>query len=409
MSDLNLVLAIAGGMVLLTGLVSRQLRRMDVPEPLLALAVGVLIGPSALALLDIANWGDQTVILEEAARITLGIGLMGVALRIPKEYLSRNWRSVLLVLLILMPFMWLSGSLLIMAVLGLPLLSALLLAAVITPTDPIVASAIVTGSIARQHLPDRLRHLLSAESGANDGLAYPIVLLSILWLTQPAGAGYSWWLLHALLWGVGGGVLLGGGIGYAAGHLLKWAEAGHAIERRLFLAFAVALTLFALGTVRLLGSEDLLAVFAAGLALDYVLSAGERTEEENIVEAINSFFTLPIFTLIGLVLPWGAWLRIGWAGVLLAVAVLLLRRLPILALVRTRIGGLHSGADVLFLEWFGPTGVAALYYASYSLPITGLEEVWIVGSLILSISIVLHGLSSTPFALWYGRRAQASG
>ncbi|KUG21033.1 sodium/hydrogen exchanger [hydrocarbon metagenome] len=177
----------------------------------------------------------------------------------------------------------------------------------------------------------------------------------------------------------------------------------------MFLAFAVALTLFALGTVRLLGSEDLLAVFAAGLALDYVLSAGERTEEENIVEAINSFFTLPIFTLIGLVLPWGAWLRIGWAGVLLAVAVLLLRRLPILALVRTRIGGLHSGADVLFLEWFGPTGVAALYYASYSLPITGLEEVWIVGSLILSISIVLHGLSSTPFALWYGRRAQASG
>lgn len=406
MSELNIALAAVGGTVLALGLLSSLIRRSVLSEPLLALLTGVLLGPAALGLLDPAGWGSQETILEQAARLTLAISLMGVALRLPEREPLRGWRSLAVLLGLVMPLMWLASGLLVYLILGLPLLVALLVGAVVTPTDPVVSSTIVTGELAEKNLPDRVRYTLSAESGANDGLTYPFVFLPILLLSRPPEEALSHWLTHTLLWEVGVALVFGALIGYGAGRLLEWAYGKGVMEQTSFLAYTLALSLAVLGAAKLLGSDGILAVFVAGLAFDAAVSESDRAEEERVQEAVNRFFILPIFVLLGLTIPWEAWLELGWAGLLLALAVLLFRRLPAMLALRPLLGRVRGTRDALFLGWFGPIGVAALYYASFSVREAGVEEAWVVGSLIICASIVVHGLSATPLTRLYGKRAR---
>lgn len=305
-----------------------------------------------------------------------------------------------------MPLTWLSSGLLVYWLLGLPFWVAMLIGAIVTPTDPVVSTDIVTGEVAKQNIPARLRHLISTESGLNDGLAYPFVLLPILLLTRPTSEALSHWLTRVLLWEVGFAVVFGAVLGYGAGRFLKWAEKKKFIEKKSVLAYTIALSLLALGAAKLLGSDGILSVFVAGLVFDGVANASEKAEEEEVQEAINQFFTLPIFVLLGLVLPWQEWLQLGWKGLLVASAVLLLRRLPAIVLLSPLITRLKSVPDVLFVGWFGPIGVAALYYAHFALHRTDIREVWVVSSLIVVASILAHGISATPFSQLYGRRIQ---
>ncbi len=122
--------------------------------------------------------------MKQGARLAIAIQVMGVALRLPKAYPFTHWRSLAVLLGPVMLLMWLVSGLLVYLILGLPCWVAMLVGAVITPTDPVIATSIATGKVAEQNLPTRLRNLLSAESGANDGLGYPFVLLPILILTR---------------------------------------------------------------------------------------------------------------------------------------------------------------------------------------------------------------------------------
>ena len=393
-------------MVLALGLLSKPVRRSFLSEPLLALLLGVLLGPVALGLLEPTGWGSRETLLEEASRLTLAISLMGVALRLPKREPLRHWRALAVLLGLVMPLMWLTSGLLVYLILGLPFLVALLVGAVVTPTDPVVSSTIVTGDLATKTLPDRVRHTLSAESGFNDGLAYPFVLLPILLLSHPPGEALSRWLTHTLLWEVGVAVVFGALVGYGAGRLLEWAHGKGTMEQTSFLAYTLALSLAVLGAAKLLGSDGILAVFVAGLAFDAAVTEGDRAEEERVQEAVNRFFILPIFMLLGLTIPWEGWIELGWSGLLLALAVLLLRRLPAMLALKPLLGRVRGIRDALFLGWFGPIGVAALYYANLSVGEAGVEEAWVVGSLIICASILIHGLSATPLTRLYGTRAQ---
>lgn len=403
MTDLNTALLTVGLLVLVAGLLSEPIRRSYLSTPLVALAIGVLLGPAVFGFLDPAEWGEENTILEQAARLTVAISLMGIALRLPRRYPFDNWRPLAVLLGPLMVLMWLAGGLLVYLFLGLPFWAAMLVGAVVTPTDPVVASSIVTGGVAERNLPGRLRHLLSGESGANDGLAYPLVFLSILLLERPAGEALPHWLTSVLLWEVGVAVAAGALLGYAAGRLLEWAEARGTIEKTSFLAYALALSFAALGGAKLLGTDGLLAVFAAGISFSLAVESSERTEEEGVQEAVNSFFTLPVFVLLGLALPWESWLALGWTGLALAVAVLLLRRLPAFLALSPVISGVRGRSDALFLGWFGPVGVAALFYATLALRETGVEEAWTVGSLVICVSLVAHGVTAAPLSRLYGR------
>lgn len=403
--EFSVISALLGGMVLLLGLGSRWLAKSPFPPTVIALVIGVLVGPQVLGWIDLANLGTEPLIREKAARLTLGIGLVGVALRIPREYPRRNWRAMAVLLSLGMVLMWAISTVLVYAIMGFPFWLAALIGAIVTSTDPIAASPIVTGSVAEENIPERIRHAISFESGANDGLSYLFVFLPFLMLTRTADQALSRWLLHTLLWQVGAAMVLGLGLGYGAGKLLRWSEDQEAIKSEWRLVYTVALALLAIGAGKLIGSDEVLVVFAAGAAFVQAVGAGDRKEEDQGQEAVNRFFAIPIFTLLGIAIPWEGWRALGWSGVLLAVAVLLLRRPPVLLLLRPLLPNVRSVPEALFMGWFGPIAVAAIYYASLVEHRLHQPVVWHVVSLVLCGSVLAHGVSGAPVTRWFGRTA----
>ena len=412
MDPFNVIVAAIGTLVLGMGLASKRLEQTPVPLTLLALLFGVALGPTGLGLLDVAALGDRALILEKVARIVLAVGLVSVALRVPKAYVWRNWRTVGVLLGLGMPLMWAASTLVVYAALGLDVWTAALIGAIITPTDPIAAAPIVTGPVAEENLPARVCHAISFESGANDGLSYLFVFLPLLVLTRPPGEALAHWATDTLVWGVGVAAALGLGLGLAAGRLLQAAEAREAITDEWRLVYTVALSLLAVGAGRLIGSDEVLVVFAAGAAFVQIVGEEDREEEEHGQEAVNRFFSYPIFALLGAVLPWAGWARLGWGGVALVAGVLVLRRMPALLVLRPLVPSFRGWRDALFLGWFGPVAIAAAYYASLAEHRLGEPVVWDAVSLVMVASVVVHGVSAVPLTRLFGqaeRQAKASG
>lgn len=392
----DVAITVIGLVVLLVGLFSGPVRQSPVSEAMLALAAGVLLGPQVLGWLEPQAWGDEHRIMELVARLTIAIGVMGVALGLPRGFFRRHLTTMGLILGPVMIGMWLIGSGLAAAVLGVGWLTALLIGAIVTPTDPVLANSIVTGKLAERHLPVHLRETIAAESGANDGLALLLVMLPVLLLTHSPVGALGAWMVHVLLWQVLGAILIGALLGWAAGRLLEWAERRDTIEQTSLLAYSLALSLVVLGFSELIGSNGILAVFAAGRGFVAVVSVRERHEEERIQEAVYRFFLLPIFVFLGLVLPWEAWEAMGWPLAVLVALILLLRRLPVVWLLHRRIRLLKRPEDARFAGWFGPIGVAALFYALHVEQYVDIAPLWPVASLTVVGSIVLHGITAPP-------------
>ncbi|WP_414468595.1 cation:proton antiporter [Methanobacterium sp. ACI-7] len=401
MNDPNVILVLIMGAILAAGLLSSLIKESFSPSiPLLMLIFGIIIGPIGF---NAINIGTNYQLVEEATRITLAISLMGVALRIPRTFTPKNWKSIAVVLLLVMPLMFLSSGILVYFIIGLPLGIAMLIGAAVTPTDPVVASSIVTGKFAENKISKRIRHFISVESGANDGLALPFVLLVIFFLEHSHNL-FQKWIFEAVLYEVGVALLLGLLIGIIAGYLLKIAEDKKIIEQINFLSYTLAISLLTVGIGALINVDGIFAVFIAGLAFDQVIKGKERAEEEKFQESINRFFVLPIFILIGATIPGGAWFNLGGVGVILCVAILLFRRLPFILALKPFMGTLKDYKDALFVGWFGPIGVAAVYYLSFSLNKLGIPQVWEIGTLIIFSSILVHGITASPITRLYHKR-----
>ncbi len=386
------------------GLGSKKLEKSPFPATLLALLVGILVGPEVLNLIDPETLGNKSKIMEVAARLVLGIGLVSVALRIPKMFPRQNWGQMLTLIGAGMVLMWLTSSLLVYLILGVPLWVAALIGAILAPTDPIAATPIVTGPVAEKNIPERIRNAISFESGANDGLSYLFVYLPLLMLTKPSDEALSHWLTHTLLWEVLGATTFGLLLGFVAAKLLRFAEKHDMILENWRLVYTAALALVAVGAGKLIHSDEVLVVFAAGITFVQIVNEEERGEEEHGQEAMNRFFAIPVFALLGTAIPWSGWFSLGWSGILLAAAILLLRRPPVLLLLSFFLPDLRNKKDALFLGWFGPIAVAAIYYSSLAEHKLKNPLYWDVVSLIICASVVVHGMSATPLTRLYGSK-----
>lgn len=377
---------------------SSRIRYLPVSEPLLALLVGVLAGPLVLGLIDLPD-AERPGLMLEAARLLLAVSLMAVALRYPARDLRPLARPVTLLLVLAMLAMAAVTWGLAVLVLGLPIALAALLGACLTPTDPVLAASVVTGKPAEQGLPARTRQLLSIESGSNDGLAYPLVVIALAFVlheelaTTVAEAAYA--VLAAVVIGIVVGVL--------AGKAIDAASSREDIDAGSLLVFTLVLAVAVLGLARIAHTDGVLAVFVAGLAYNVTVARGERGPQQNLDEGINRYLLLPLFLILGVELPWAEWGQLGWAVVGFPTAVLLLRRLPVLLLLRRPLR--LAMRDAVFLGWFGPIGVSALFYLTHAEEQGAQDErLWAAGSLVVVASTVVHGISSAT-----GRRAYVRG
>ncbi len=397
MNEFNLALTIASGTVLGLGLIAGYIaNKLWIAETAICLMIGVLVGPAVLGLATPDNLGmEPDLLLKEVARVTLGLAVMGAALRLPARFEQTHWKGLVVSVGLGMPLMWLTAAVLCMWILGQPLLVSLLIGAVLAPTDPVVAGSIASGKLAETKLAGDLRNLLTLESGANDGFGMLFVMLPILLLTKPAPEAWSEWAMRVLLWEVVFAVMVGLAAGWLGGKLLMWAREQPFSEHHSTITVGLALSLAVLAAVRLIGSDGILAVFAAGLMLNRAVTPAE-TNHGRLQEAIGRFFDLPVFILIGVLLPWKAWMQIGWPLLGFAAAVLIFRRLPWWMLIGRFFAGIDTNRERAFLGWFGPMGVASTYYAMLSQDETQLHIIWPVVSLTVVASVVIYGSSATP-------------
>ncbi len=391
------VLGIAG---LVLALLSRRITELPLSPPLVTLVLGVLIGPQVLGLVEIPSGSRDTVLLE-LARILLAVSVMAAALRFPATELRPLTRAVALLLVVVMPVMALvAGAAALL--LGLPLALAAVVGACVAPTDPVLAGSVVSGDAAVRDLPARLRQMLTVESGANDGLALPLVAVASAWAVESASVGEE---AGRMVWSILAAVVVGVLIGLLSGRAVDWAtrddSLGHGPELVLTLVLAVAV----LGVARVVGSDGVLAVFVAGLAYNRMVAKGHRGPQESVDEAVNNFAVLPLFLVLGLVLPWSDWVELGPGAVVFVAVVLLLRRVPAV-LAGHRLLGLDRRQGA-FAGWFGPIGVSAVFY----LALAGHEGVtdprmFAAGSLAVVASIVAFGLTSAPGRHFYARNRE---
>ena len=259
----------------------------------------------------------------------------------------------------------------------------------------------VSGKHAEEDLPERDRALLSLESGFNDGLALPLVLAALAMAGVASGAE----VLLESLWQVAGAVLLGAVLGGVGGYALRSGERHGATARGPALLFTVVLALTILGVSGLAHTDGVLAVFIGGLVFNAVSTGSDRLAELSIDEALNRYAVLPLFLLLGATVPWSAWADLGWRGAALVVGVLVLRRLPLLLALA---GPLRLRLrDALYLGWFGPVGVSALFYLTLeSERLDTPSPVLAAGALVVAASTVAHGVTAAPGRAAYRRAAQ---
>ena len=169
---------------------------------IVATGFGIIFGPHCAKLVNPRNWGDPSFddVTLEFTRVVLALSVFAVGVELPRAYVKRHWKSLFMVIVPIMVSGWLIVAGLIYGLVpGLTFLASLVVAACLTPTDPILAASVVgKGKLAQKHVPSHIRHLLQAESGCNDGAAFPFLYLA-LFLNfreqRSVGTAIGYWIL----------------------------------------------------------------------------------------------------------------------------------------------------------------------------------------------------------------------
>ncbi|KAJ1659870.1 Na+/H+ antiporter [Dispira simplex] len=313
-----------------------------------------------------------------------------------------------------MATMWAISGVIIHLVFQLPWLDSFLIASCVAPTDPILANSVIKGRFAEKRVPRNIRNILAAESGSNDGLGFPFLYL-ILYLmiySGNTGKAIGKWFYMAWAYEVFLSVLIGAVVGYSARKLLYLAESHCLIDKESFLSYSIALTLFLLGVVGLIASDDLLAVFTAGTAFAWDDWFHKETKEAHLQEVIDMLFNISFFVYFGTIIPWSMFNipSLGldlWRFFVCAILILIFRRLPVMLLLCKFIPVVKTWREAVFAGWFGPMGVGALYYImvartymeSHEINPAAYDTIYPIVSFVVLSSVLVHGITIPLFHL----------
>jgi Na(+)/H(+) antiporter len=425
----HLVYIILGGFTSLFMLCSSVIKeRLYIGEATVATLCGIIFGPHAANLIDPGTWGNVDLITLEFSRIVLVVQCFAVGVELPRAYMEKHWRSVTLLLIPVMTFGWLITSLFIWGLFHTHLnwLDSLCIAACVTATDPVLASSVVGKGKFAKRVPKHLRDLLSAESGCNDGMAFPFVYLAIYLIRyRPDASKVAYhWICYTVLYECLFGAIYGVLIGYAARRAIRWAHEKDLIDRESFLVFYFVLALWCAGSGALLGLDDLLVGFACGVGFSNDGWFLEKTEESHVSNVIDLLINLAFFVYFGAIIPWDQFNSdiIGltpWRLVVLGLLVLFFRRIPIMLILKPVIPDIKTWREATFAGHFGPIGVGGLFVAilaraeletDSTTPLAEIpppdfphaniiEMIWPITCFLVIVSILVHGSSIAVFTL----------
>ncbi|MBA2513609.1 MAG: cation:proton antiporter [Solirubrobacterales bacterium] len=376
-----------------SGLVQRTVLSISV----LSVTAGVVLDLAGVVALDP---GAQSLVY--VVELVLLITLFGDGLLVERQFLREHWRAPARALAVAMP---LNAALLAIAAKALfgdlSWAEAFLLGFVLSPTDPVITSSIVTSV----KVPTRVRNIVNLESGLNDGLALPFVLLFLELSIGDTGelAGTIGGLSLETLLGVAVGATLALAAGLLLGRLPDWA-----LEGRFEGLYALGLGLAAFGVAELFEGNGLIAAFCAGLVLAVTRhEIPEIFSELN--ESVGAVLQVVAFALFGaLIVETGLDVSALPLAAFIAFALLLARPASILV---SFVGIPLTGTEKGFIAWFGPKGIASMLFALFVLNSGAPDRslVFDVAAFTILASILAHGLTDTLGARWVERRMSARG
>ncbi|MGN7160484.1 cation:proton antiporter [Sphingomonas sp. SAFR-052] len=393
-----LIMTGAGLLIALVAWLPLALKRLPLSLPIVCIGIGgaVFLLPQ-VKLRPLPYLYPE--ITERFAEFVVIIALMGAGLKIDRVFGWHRWSITWRLLAITMPLGILAITGLGMAALGLPLAVALLLAASLAPTDPVLASDVQVGP-PKTGDEDEVRFGLTSEAGLNDGAAFPFVHLAIL-LAVAAPVGKPWlteWLSYRVLWeivgGIAGGWLVGRVFGWLTFHIpaeTKLARTGDGL-------IALAATFVSYGVTEICHVYGFLAVFVTALTFRSAHRDHEFQDEMHaITEQIERLAMMVLLILFGGALVSGLLTPISWTDGVVALVILLIVR-PLTGWIGL-LGWSGDRCEKLTLSFFGIRGVGSIYYLAYGInhmPVGDAAHLWAIVGLIVLFSILLHGLTVTP-------------
>ena len=415
---------LVGGLLLAMGLTSSTLKRLPVTSAIIYLAVGLLVGPTVLNLFHF-NPLKESALLEVLTEAAVLISLYAAGVKMPVPATLARWRTPILLAFVSMTVTVGMVAAFAHYVLGLPLGAAILLGAIVAPTDPVLATDV---QIRHPGDRDRLRFTLTCEAGMNDGSAFPFVMLGLglLGLHELGDLGLRWALVD-VLWataaGIAIGVLCGAALAQFA-HRLRGKETGHGLMDD-FLGLGLIGVVY--GVSVMISAWGFLAVFFAAVALrqterklagadpdvpDRLQSNGEASDSAALRETqayaatvsqgslvfkehLERLSELVLILLIGGTLFIDSW---SWRAVSLALFLFMVAR-PFSVLIG--LAGTRTPWTVRGLAgWFGVRGIGSLYYLMYAiqhgLPEKIALELIHMTLIVVTLSILCHGISVKP-------------
>jgi NhaP-type Na+/H+ or K+/H+ antiporter len=421
-----------GALLVVIAFTASAVKQLPLTTTMLYLFTGVAIGPLGFGLASIHPMEDAHL-LEWAAELVVIVSLFTAGLKLRAPFQGGLWKVP--VRLAVGSMALTVGMIALAGVygLGLPVGAAVLLGAILAPTDPVLASDVQLESATDRN---RLRFNLTAEAGVNDGAAFPFVMLGLglLGLHELGDGGWRWFAAD-VLWAIGGGLaigtLLGIGVGRTVLYLRRMHKAGLGWEEFLTLG----LIGLSYGGALLAHTYGFLAVFAAGLALrmieqsetaiginmNHTASAKDDPETHPVTASLHLTETVLAFNEqlerileVVLVIVIGIMLAPAFLdlGDLWFVPVLFLVIRP-LAVVLGLAGLGMPRSKIALVSWFGIRGIGSLYYLSFAIGIGVAPELsrqlvsitlWVI-----AVSIVIHGISVTPLMRWYLAKRRGHG
>jgi NhaP-type Na+/H+ or K+/H+ antiporter len=390
-ADFDVAALIFGGLLVIGALASGIAHRSFLSLTAVFVLAGFLLGDGGFGVLNI---DPRSGFVHDLALVALIVILFRDGLEVEAEMLQTAWRLPLRKLVIAMPLTCLIVAAATHWLTGLGWTECFLVGALLSPTDPVLSSSVVTNP----RVPRVVRHSLNLESGMNDGLALPAVLAFSAALS--GDDGFVWW--HFVLQDVTLGFAFGIGIGLLAAAVIPRDPAIPDHQRSLY-ALGVAFATYGV-TVLPPAGNGLIAVFVCAITLGIRRQDLRHTFEER-ADDIVEIVKLGVFVVFGSLLTLDGLFSDGWAAVgVVAITLLVARPAAIaVALVGTKLP-LYLQA---FMAWFGPKGVATMAFSLLVLAegFPAAERIFNLAALCVFTSILAHGLTDTPGSNWVSSRA----
>ncbi|MEM7591057.1 MAG: sodium:proton antiporter [Cyanobacteria bacterium P01_A01_bin.83] len=400
MNTYILSLLVIGLLLLGVTLGSGWIKRLPLSYALIYLVVGVLLGNYGLGLVKIR---PETQFLERLTEFVVIVSVFGCGLKINRPLKLWAWQSTIRLIGILMPISILSLAAIAHYLLGMGWGAAVLLGAILAPTDPVLASEVQLSHVEDK---DELRFALTSEGGLNDSLAFPLVYFGIYAFKDPDWNNwFTKWVAIDLLWAIATGIVMG----IIVAKAVVWIDRKLQKRRRAddlmedFVALSIILLTYAL--TELVNGYGFLAVFVAGLVVQrsYFGQHDKRMAQLEFTEQIEKLLEVTAIVILGTVLLINPMLKYAGSSLLIAGLLLLIIR-PFGVWLSMLGEGLPQKTSSL-MGWFGIKGLGSIYYLTYALGkgVSGepaAQIAWITYT-VVTLSVIVHGVTASPLMAWY--------